>query len=149
VEEWLQKRFEGLIVRIVREKKEDLKLPNHLMGHRRLYMQSCFRNVSDLLAVRRDIAPLALANGAKRDAIDAYAEVVAAASTNAEFEGEWAEAGRSNAGNYKDRDAPSCIVDIREFEVPYYLRVAIDDEMRFVAWDHFYSRTAFVCAVDG
>ncbi|KAG2028761.1 hypothetical protein BDR03DRAFT_988206, partial [Suillus americanus] len=31
------KRFEGLIVRIVWEKKEDLKLPNHLMGHRRLY----------------------------------------------------------------------------------------------------------------
>jgi DNA polymerase epsilon subunit 1 len=134
VEEWLQKRFEGLIVRIVREKKEDLKLPNHLMGHRRLYMQLCFRNVSDLLAVRRDIAPLALANGAKRDAIDAYAEVVAAASTNVEFEGEWAEAGRSSTGNYKDRDAPSCIVDIREFDVPYYLRVAIDNEMRAGLW---------------
>jgi DNA polymerase epsilon subunit 1 len=134
VEEWLQKRFEGLIVRIVREKKEDLKLPNHLMGHRRLYMQLCFRNVSDLLAVRRDIAPLALANGAKRDAIDAYAEVIAAASTNVEFEGEWAEASRSSTGNYKDRDAPSCIVDIREFDVPYYLRVAIDNEMRVGLW---------------
>lgn len=133
VEEWLQKRFEGLIVRIVREKKEDLKLPNHLMGHRRLYMQLCFRNVSDLLAVRRDVAPLALANGAKRDAIDAYAEVVAA-STTVEFEGEWAEAGRSSTGNYKDRDAPSCIVDIREFDVPYYLRVAIDNEMRVGLW---------------
>ncbi|KAG1874953.1 hypothetical protein F4604DRAFT_1763232 [Suillus subluteus] len=132
VEEWLQKRFEGLLVRIVREKKEDLKLPNHLMGHRRLYLQLCFRNVSDLLAVRRDVAPLALANGAKRDAIDAYAEVVAAASTSVEVEGEWA--GISNATSHRDRDAPSCIVDIREFDVPYYLRVAIDNEMRVGLW---------------
>jgi len=78
IEEWLIKKYEGIICRIVRERKEDLKLPNHLMGHRRLYLQLCFRNVSDLLTVRRDIMPLALANSAKRDAVDAYAEVVSA-----------------------------------------------------------------------
>ena len=58
--------------------KEDLKLPNHLMGHRRLFLQLSFHNISDLLTVRRDLMPLALENGAKRDAVDAYAEVIRA-----------------------------------------------------------------------
>ncbi|KAF9240065.1 hypothetical protein BU15DRAFT_87792 [Melanogaster broomeanus] len=138
VEEWLTKRYEGIICRIVRDRKEDLKLPNHLMGHRRLYLQLCFRNVSDLLAVRRDIAPLALANGAKRDAVDAYAEVVSAtavAGTNIELEGEWTEIGGSaNGSSYRDKDPRESIIDIREFDVPYYLRVAIDNEMRVGLW---------------
>ncbi|KAG6376841.1 hypothetical protein JVT61DRAFT_1867 [Boletus reticuloceps] len=138
VEEWLVKRYEGVIYKIVRDRKEDLKLPNHLMGHRRLYLQLCFRNVSDLLAVRRDIAPIALENGAKRGAVDAYAEVVnatAGPSTNIELEGEWAEIGGSiNYGSYRDRDPRDCIVDIREFDVPYYLRVAIDNELRVGLW---------------
>ncbi len=58
VEEWLKKTYEGMVFRIVRQYKEDLKLPNHLMGHRRLYLQLCFRNISDLLSVRRDVMPL-------------------------------------------------------------------------------------------
>ncbi|KAL4079949.1 hypothetical protein V8B97DRAFT_1928963 [Scleroderma yunnanense] len=138
VEEWLMKRYEGMINRIVRDRKEDLKLPNHLMGYRRLYLQLCFRNVSDLLAVRREVAPLALANGAKRDAVDAYAEVVSAtagARTNIELEGEWRDIGGSTSGaSYRDRDPRECIVDIREFDVPYYLRVAMDNEMRVGLW---------------
>ncbi|KAH7890461.1 hypothetical protein F5I97DRAFT_33293 [Phlebopus sp. FC_14] len=138
VEEWLMKRYEGTILRVTRDRKEDLKLPNHLMGHRRLYLQLCFRNVSDLLTVRREIAPLALANGAKRDAVDAYAEVVSAtagANSDIALEGEWAEiGGSSNGASYKDKDPRDCIVDIREFDVPYYLRVAIDNDMRVGLW---------------
>ena len=141
VEEWLTKKYEGIISRIVRHHKEDLKLPNHLMGHRRLYLQLCFRNVSDLLTVRRDVAPLAIANGAKRDAVDAYAEVVNAtadASTRIEIDGEFgddpdAETQGTAAGG-RDRDPRDAIIDIREYDVPYYLRVAIDNEMRVGLW---------------
>lgn len=138
VEEWLMKRYEGILSKVVRSKKEDLKLPNHLMGHHRLFLQLCFRNVSDLLVVRRDIAPLALTNGAKRGAMDAYAEVVnitANASTNIELEAEWGDiAGSSNRTRYGDKNPPDCIVDIREFDVPYYLRVAMDNDMRVGLW---------------
>jgi len=108
-------------------------LPNHLMGHRRLYLQLCFRNVSDLLAVRRDIVPLALANSAKRDAVDAYAEVVSAtagASMDIEFDGESRGAGSSTRG----QDPREGIIDVREYDVPYYLRVAIDNEIRVGLW---------------
>jgi DNA polymerase epsilon subunit 1 len=132
VEEWLNKKYEGIICRIVRERKEDLKLPNHLMGHRRLFLQLCFRNVSDLLTVRRDIVPLALANSAKRDAVDVYAEAVsaaAAAGPTMEIQMEW-EAGVSS----RDMDPSDCIIDVREYDVPYYLRVAIDNDIRVGLW---------------
>ncbi|THH04963.1 hypothetical protein EW145_g5144 [Phellinidium pouzarii] len=139
VEEWLNKKYEGLISRIVRERKEDLKLPNHLMGHRRLYLQLCFRNVSDLLSVRREIIPLAMENGAKLNAVDAYAEVVnmSESGMRVEVETSWgAEADILNGSskNVKDTDPRDAIIDAREFDVPYYLRVAIDNEMRVGLW---------------
>ena len=145
IEEWLMKKYEGAIYRITRERKEDLQMPNHLMGHRRLFLQLHFRNVSDLLTVRRDIMPLALANSAKLDAVDAYAEVVnatSAAATNIELEGEWAADGEdSQAGSSarwgtgsRDKDPREGIIDIREYDVPYYLRVAMDNDIRVGLW---------------
>jgi DNA polymerase epsilon subunit 1 len=133
VEEWLIKKYEGVIYRIVREKKEDLKMPNHLLGHRRLFLQLCFRNVTDLLTVRSDVMPLALANSAKRSAIDAYAEVVnATEGSNMDVDSAWgAEASTSFA---RDKDPRDAIIDIREFDVPYYLRVAMDNEIRVGLW---------------
>jgi DNA polymerase epsilon subunit 1 len=108
--------------------------PNHLLGHRRLYLQLSFRNVSDLLTVRRDILPLALANSKKMDAVDAYAEVInaeAAMRVQADGDGEgaaWgAEVDAAGAKGARDRDPREGIVDIREYDVPYYLRVAIDN----------------------
>ncbi|KAK0199787.1 hypothetical protein DFS33DRAFT_1388090 [Desarmillaria ectypa] len=137
IEEWLNKKYEGLICRISRERKEDLKLPNHLMGHHRLYLQLCFRNVSDLLSVRRDLLPLALENSSKRDAVDAYAEVVSAAADGAsmgvELDGEL-EALGGKGPRARDMDPQECIIDIREYDVPYYLRVAIDIDIRVGLW---------------
>ena len=133
VEEWLIKKYEGVIYRIVREKKEDLKMPNHLLGHRRVFLQLCFRNVTDLLTVRSDVMPLALANSANRSVIDAYAEVVnATEGSNMDVDGAWgAEASTSFA---RDKDPRDAIIDIREFDVPYYLRVAMDNEIRVGLW---------------
>ncbi|KAF8625679.1 hypothetical protein AX15_005255 [Amanita polypyramis BW_CC] len=143
VEEWLKKTYEGLVYRIVRQYKEDLKLPNHLMGHRRLYLQLCFRNISDLLSVRRGIVPLALTNGAKRNAVDAYAEVLnatsgnGAASMDIEIDGDVWDGVNDRMkpiGASKDKDPREYIIDAREFDVPYYLRVAIDNNVRVGLW---------------
>ncbi|EPQ51216.1 DUF1744-domain-containing protein [Gloeophyllum trabeum ATCC 11539] len=132
VEEWLLKKYEGVICRITRERKEDLQMPNHLMGHRRLFLQLHFRNVSDLLSVRRDIVPLALANGAKRDAVDAYAEVVNATAENAGMQIELED--EDMRGSSREKDPREAIIDVREYDVPYYLRVAIDNEIRVGLW---------------
>jgi DNA polymerase epsilon subunit 1 len=138
IEEWLIKKYEGQLIKVTRVRKEDLKVPNHLLGNGRTFLQLSFHNVSDLLAVRRELMPLALANGAKRDAVDAYAEVVSATtSTEAgmaiEVEGgEWTATSMSAGG--RDRDPREGIIDIREYDVPYYLRVAIDNNLRVGLW---------------
>ena len=120
-------------------------MPNHLLGHKRLFLQLHFRNVSDLLTVRRDIMPLALANSAKLDAVDAYAEVVQAtadAGMSIEIDEEWgvdmepSASSSRGAGTDKarDKDPREGIIDIREYDVPYYLRVAMDNELRVGLW---------------
>ncbi len=52
-------------------------MPNHLMGYRRTLLELRFANVSDLLAARRDIMPIAEKNKKNMDAMDTYAEVAA------------------------------------------------------------------------
>lgn len=140
IEEWLLKQYEGVICRITRQRREDLEMPNHLLGHKRLYLQLHFRNVSDLLTVRRDVMPLALANSAKLDAVDAYAEVVQAtaeARMNVEVDDEWGmdiDSVAASGPGSKDRDPREGIIDIREYDVPYYLRVSMDNDIRVGLW---------------
>ncbi|KAG8905443.1 DNA polymerase epsilon catalytic subunit [Tulasnella sp. 403] len=137
VEEYLMKRYEGVLNRIVRVKKEDLKMPNHLLGYRRLYLQLRFVNVSDLLSVRKDLLPLALKNNQKMDAVDAYAEVVHATASmqvSGQFDDSWSTEIDRTASKSRHSDPRDLITDIREYDVPYYLRVAIDYDVRVGLW---------------
>lgn len=72
----MNRRFEDLIEKIKRVKKEDLKQPNHLIGNTRTYLQLSFRNQSDLFAVRRVLMPIAKKNQEKVNTVDTYAEVI-------------------------------------------------------------------------
>ncbi|KAF8511456.1 ribonuclease H-like domain-containing protein [Gautieria morchelliformis] len=96
--------------------------PNHLLRHRRLYLQLSFRNISDLLTVRRDILPLAQSNGKKMNA-------------------------RPCAGRSREmvRESRGALIStplgqgmqktrIIEGHSPYYLRVAIDNDIRVGWW---------------
>lgn len=75
VEEWCRRSFEGLIKGFKRIDKEDLNLPNHLLGHRRTFLRLNFANVSNLLEVRRTILPLAEKNKKNATMMDAYVEM--------------------------------------------------------------------------
>lgn len=75
VEEWCRRNFEGLIKSFKRLDKEDLNLPNHLLGHRRTFIRLNFANVSNLLEVRRTLLPLAEKNKKNATDMDAYAEM--------------------------------------------------------------------------
>lgn len=78
VEEWCKRVPGGGVVRSVRRvEREDLKMPNHLLGYRRTFLELRFANVGDLLAARRDVMPIAERNKKGLDAMDAYAEVAA------------------------------------------------------------------------
>lgn len=138
VEEWILRKYEGLVINCVRETKDDLKMPNHLVGHKRTYIKLSFNNVHDLLQVRREILPLAQRAQKRRDAVDTYADVLAdGAAAQMEMEMEDLEAayggeedgwtgGKNKQGSKKHQDPEECIIDLREYDVPYYLRVAID-----------------------
>ena len=75
VEEWCRRKFETLVKGVKRLEKEDLQMPNHLLGYRRVFLQLAFENVSDLLSVRKAIMPIAEKNKRGMNAIDTYAEV--------------------------------------------------------------------------
>lgn len=75
VEEWCGRMFEGLIKKIIRVERDDLKLPNHLLGHRRNFLQLNFANVGHLLEVRKTLLPLAEKNKKNVNIMDTYAEI--------------------------------------------------------------------------
>ncbi|KAJ5808599.1 DNA polymerase epsilon catalytic subunit A [Penicillium riverlandense] len=130
VEEWCRRSFEGLIKKFKRLEKEDLKLPNHLLGHRRTFIQLNFANVPDLLDVRRTLLPLAEKNKKNASVMDTYVEVTSTTAGFDLFDDEIINEQRPN-GNMQASDF---IVDIREYDVPYHVRVSIDKDIRIGKW---------------
>lgn len=111
--------------------------PNHLLGYQRTVIQLVFRNVNDLFLVRKEVLPVVQRNQAKMDAVDAYAEVVSrdhgmdtdfvdesGDATSAALPDYVAQA--SNVASTSSSAATEYLIDIREYDVPYCLRVAID-----------------------
>ena len=74
-EEWVQRKFEGAIKSVKRIEKEDLSMPNHLLGYRRTLLELRFANVGDLLGARKVILPIAEKNKQNMNAMETYAEV--------------------------------------------------------------------------
>ncbi|KAJ5174824.1 DNA polymerase epsilon catalytic subunit A [Penicillium canariense] len=130
VEEWCRRAFEGLIKSFKRLDKEDLSLPNHLLGHRRTFIKLNFANVPNLLEVRQTLLPLAEKNRKNANVMDAYVEMTSATTGFDLFDDELINEQRPN-GNMQASDF---IVDIREYDVPYHVRVSIDKDIRIGKW---------------
>ncbi|KAG9236052.1 hypothetical protein BJ875DRAFT_527302 [Amylocarpus encephaloides] len=143
-EEWLKRAPGGGVVKSLRKvDKEDLKMPNHLLGYRRTFFELRFHNVNDLLAARRDIMPIAEKNKKNMNAMDTYAEV---ASANAGFD--LFDEDDDKRLNVSVADASDYIVDIREWDVPYHVRVMIDMDIRTGKWysvEAKHGTTTFKC----
>ncbi|KAF5521697.1 DNA polymerase epsilon catalytic subunit A [Colletotrichum aenigma] len=132
VEEWIKRVPGGGVVKTIkRVEKEDLKMPNHLLGYRRTFLELRFANVNDLMAARKDIMPIAAKNRKNVDAMDAYAEV---ATTNSDFDLFDDSRDDDRRANASFADASDFIVDIREYDVPYHVRVMIDMDIRVGKW---------------
>ncbi|KAF8859269.1 DUF1744-domain-containing protein [Acephala macrosclerotiorum] len=131
-EEWLKRVPGGGVVKSLRKvEKEDLQMPNHLLGYRRTFFELRFNNVWELLAARRDIMPIAEKNKKNMNAMDTYAEV---ASANAGFDLFDDDRDDDRRLNVSVADASDFIVDIREYDVPYHVRVMIDMDIRTGKW---------------
>ncbi|KIX02214.1 DNA polymerase epsilon catalytic subunit A [Rhinocladiella mackenziei CBS 650.93] len=130
VEEWCKRMFEGLVKSVHRISKEDLQMPNHLLGYKRTFLQLTFTNVSNLLSVRKVVMPIAEKNKEKVNAMDTYAEVASATAGFDVYDEKQAQGIRLNG----IAEAKDYIVDIREFDVPYHVRVTIDKDIRIGKW---------------
>lgn len=103
--------------------KEDLDLPNHLSGVRRKYLQLFFHNTSDLMTVRKVLLPVAIRNG------EGYKDGVMMAQDEDQ------ERLSSIPGSKKsEHSALSHIVGLREYDIPYHLRVGIDLDIQVGLW---------------
>lgn len=83
-----------------------------------------FSNVRDLLVVRKAILPVVIRNKERRKGEEVYADNLAAStSISYEIAG---EPGRAAVKSKAYSNPLDNVVDLREYDVPYYVRVAID-----------------------
>eukprot|EP01138_Halocafeteria_seosinensis_P012585 gb/GECG01012859.1/.p1 GENE.gb/GECG01012859.1/~~gb/GECG01012859.1/.p1 ORF type:complete len:2361 (+),score=256.66 gb/GECG01012859.1/:1-7083(+) len=115
----LEKRYAELISGVEVHYMDDLDMPNHLSGKQRLFIKLRFRNVSELLTVRSEIKPIVSKNLRRNSATNDYTAAM-------------------NIGNNHGDEVPQDVVDvlndIREYDVPYYTRVSIDNDVRVGTW---------------
>ncbi|KAG9251014.1 DNA polymerase epsilon [Emericellopsis atlantica] len=127
VEEWVKRvPGDGVVKAVRRIEKDDLDMPNHLLGYKRTFLELKFANVNDLMSARRDIMPVAEKNKKNMDAMDAYAEVATANGNFDLFDDSRDDERLMNTTT----DASDYIIDIREYDVPYHVRVMIDLDIR-------------------
>lgn len=120
VEEYIRKNLEGVVKETRRVIKDDLSLPNHLIGRKQSLIEVRFWNVTNLLAARKTLAPFAEANQKKLAQYADYGADYAQSALNKSF------SAKSDASDY--------ILDIREYDVPYHVRVSIDLDVRVGKW---------------
>uniref|UniRef100_A0A1S4DQL4 DNA polymerase epsilon catalytic subunit n=2 Tax=Nicotiana TaxID=4085 RepID=A0A1S4DQL4_TOBAC len=89
---------------------------NHLSGLRRSYLKISFDTVQQLTHVKRDLTHIVERNQTKFDTIEAYESILTGKSKQ------------------RSQDFIDYITDLREYDVPYHVRYAIDNDVRCGQW---------------
>ncbi|XP_070201892.1 DNA polymerase epsilon catalytic subunit A-like [Littorina saxatilis] len=126
VASFLARKFSGKVVAVETVEKEDLDLHNHLVGLKQSYIKLSFHSVEDLMKVKREIHPAVRKNKEREKNNTAYATMLTTHLTGID----------ASAVSKKMSDQMENIIDIREYDVPYHVRVSIDLKI-FVG--HWYS----------
>lgn len=100
--------------------KEDLDLPNHLVGLKQKYLKLNFLTITDLTKVRNEIMTTVKKTKERMKSTTAYSELLAESLT---------ERKGSRASNALEN-----IIDMREFDVPFHVRVSIDKAIFVGTW---------------
>ncbi|XP_044845964.1 DNA polymerase epsilon catalytic subunit A isoform X2 [Mauremys mutica] len=120
VSSFLSKKYQGKIAKLETVPKEDLDLPNHLVGLKRNYIKLSFNTVDDLVKVRREISPAVKKNRERDQASDTYTSMLSSALVGGSLTMD-DEGPSKKTVNQMDN-----IVDMREYDVPYHIRLSID-----------------------
>ncbi|XP_037953438.1 DNA polymerase epsilon catalytic subunit 1 [Teleopsis dalmanni] len=118
VARFLNRKYSGQLSNVEQLVKEDLDLPNHLSGLKQDYLKLSFLNQTAMTKVRRELMSAVRKNIEREKSNTYYMQMLASSLTGA-------NKGNSNESK-KQLDYMNYIVDIREHDVPYHVRVSID-----------------------
>ncbi|XP_028851833.1 DNA polymerase epsilon catalytic subunit A isoform X2 [Denticeps clupeoides] len=126
---FLSRKFQGKVAKLEIVPKEDLDLPNHLVGLKRNYIKLSFNTVDDLIKVKREISPAVRKNREREKSNDTYTNMLSSALVGGNVMG-----GDEEGPSKKMSDQMDNIVDIREYDVPYHVRLSIDLKIHVAHW---------------
>lgn len=129
VTSFLSKKFQGKIAKLETVPKEDLDLPNHLVGLKRSYIKLYFLSVDDLVKVRKEISPAVRKNKERDQASDTYTAMLSSALAGTSM-----AIGEEEGTSKKIADQLDNILDMREYDVPYHVRLSIDLKIHVAHW---------------
>uniref|UniRef100_A0A8W7Q1J1 DNA polymerase epsilon catalytic subunit n=1 Tax=Anopheles coluzzii TaxID=1518534 RepID=A0A8W7Q1J1_ANOCL len=123
VAKFLGKKYSGQLLSVEHIQKEDLDLPNHLSGLKQNMLKLSFPNTTQMNKVKRDLSSAVRKNREREKANTYYMQMLSTSlSTAIRYDGIEAE----GSGPNQNVDFYDYIVDIREHDVPYHVRVSID-----------------------
>lgn len=153
-EDLLKRKYGNTIEKIQVQEKEDLDMPNHLMGYKRTFLKLTFRNTIDLLAVRKHILSALAKKGSRSSSlsisdcstsyekeelvhiyqksfkeIDNYQTQLTTHAFRIHYDDSTSKTYTTHHNNLDD-----LLLDIREYDIPYHLRVCIDHDIRIGMW---------------
>lgn len=138
LEEWLRKTLENLVRSITSIKKEDLDSANHLTGKKSTLVKISFHNISDLSNGKRILMPYINKNKSNKESNNIYKSVNLNYSSinkdTIENDDLLMDVDHEDELDFKYTDASELMLDIREHDVPYYVRVSIDENIRIGKW---------------
>ncbi|KAF5297091.1 hypothetical protein FQA39_LY02671 [Lamprigera yunnana] len=124
VSQYLLKKYAGTIETIEEVVKEDLDLPNHLKGLKQRYLKLSFANQTDCIKIRKDLLGVVQKNRKRKNFNSYYTELLTETLvTNSE-----------SLHINVNTDHLENILDIREYDVPYHIRVSTDLKIFCGSW---------------
>ncbi|AMD19555.1 HCL596Wp [Eremothecium sinecaudum] len=112
LEEFLKKFLESFVKTVTVVQKDDLSMDNHLVGLRKTLLKLSFVNTNNLFEARKLLRPILQENEDSKLRRDIY----------------------SSGGDSSNVDTKFLIEDIREYDVPFHVRVSIDKNIRVGRW---------------
>uniref|UniRef100_A0AAY5EBJ6 DNA polymerase epsilon catalytic subunit n=1 Tax=Electrophorus electricus TaxID=8005 RepID=A0AAY5EBJ6_ELEEL len=126
---FLSKKFQGKIAKLEAISKEDLDLPNHLVGLKRTCIKLCFNTVDDLVKVKREIWPAVKKHREREKSNDIYTNMLSSALVGGSV-----MSPEEDGSSKRMADQLDNIVDMREYDVPYHVRLSIDLKIHVAHW---------------
>ena len=142
---FIQKKYEEKIMRIIQVEKQDLDLINHLSGIKGTYLKIFFRTNKSLLEVRKKLQFVVRKNKYQKKN-----KSFLSGRGIGELNSFNMKKNRNRINNYESTEAVilSQIEDIREHDINYLVRVAIDKNLRAGKWYNIVCQNGFVVSIE-